>query len=161
MIRGAVASDVDALLALERSVPEAAHWSTAEYVQILHPEDHAATLQRWVFIAEGVAEESEAMLGFIVVKLLRAGKQAQAEIENLAVSPTARRRGTGSALCAAALEACSAAGSQCAELEVRAGNRAAIGLYTRLGFEQTGMRTGYYANPKEDAVLLRITLQKR
>ena len=65
------------------------------------------------------------------------------------------------ALCAAALEACRAAGAQYAELEVRAGNRAALGLYARLGFEQAGIRTGYYANPKEDAVLLRISLQNR
>jgi ribosomal-protein-alanine N-acetyltransferase len=157
MIRRATPADADALLALERSVREAAHWSTAEYVQILHPEMQETTLQRWIFIAE----ESEALLGFIVVKLLRTGEQAQAEIENLAVSPAARRRGTGSALCAAALEACRAAGAQYAELEVRAGNRAALGLYARLGFEQAGIRTGYYANPKEDAVLLRISLQNR
>lgn len=157
MIRRAVASDVDALLALEHSVPEAAHWSTAEYLQILNPEKHETALQRWIF----AAEESGELLGFIVVKLLRADGQAQAEIENLAVSLAARRRGTGSALCAAALEACSTAGAQSTELEVRAGNRAAIGLYMRLGFEEAGVRAGYYANPKEDAVLLRISLQKR
>jgi ribosomal-protein-alanine N-acetyltransferase len=157
LIRRAVASDVDALLALERSVPEAAHWSTAEYVQILHAEDHQTGLQRWIF----VAEESGVLLGFIVVKLLHAGGETQAEIENLAVSPAARRRGVGSGLCAAALEACSAAGAQVAELEVRAGNHAAIGLYAMLKFEHCGTRAGYYANPKEDAVLLRISLQKR
>jgi len=157
IIRRATAADTDALLALERSVPEAAHWSTAEYVQILHPEENGSALQRWIF----VAEEKDALLGFIVIKLLRAGQQTLAEIENLAVSLTARRRGTGSALCTAALEACRAAGAQTAELEVRAGNGAAIGLYMRLGFEQTGQRTGYYANPKEDAVLLRISLQNR
>lgn len=160
MIRRGMASDTDALVALERSVPEAAHWSTAEYVQILYPEMQETTLQRWIF----VAEESGALLGFIVVKLvklLRTGEQVPAEIENLAVSLAARRRGTGSALCAAALEACRAAGAQSVELEVRAGNSAALGLYARLGFEQAGIRTGYYANPKEDAVLLRIPLQDR
>ncbi len=52
LIRRAVASDVDALLALEHSVTEAAHWSTAEYLQILHPESQEAPLQRRVFIAE-------------------------------------------------------------------------------------------------------------
>jgi ribosomal-protein-alanine N-acetyltransferase len=154
IIRRGVAADMDALLALERSVPEAAHWSPAEYVQILHPESQEAALRRWIF----VAEDGE-LKGFIVVKLLRAGQQMLAEIENLAVSTAARRKGTGSALCTAALEACRAVGARAVELEVRAGNSAAIGLYTRLGFEQTGIRAGYYTHPKEDAVLLRISLQ--
>jgi [ribosomal protein S18]-alanine N-acetyltransferase len=151
MIRKATAADADALLTLERSVPEAAHWSAAEYAQ--QPEDEKAALRRWIF----VAEENEALLGFIAVKLLRIGDQAQAEIENLAVSLTARRHGVGSALCAAALEACGAAGAQTVELEVRAGNRAALGLYARFGFRQTGIRAGYYAHPAEDAVLLRYS----
>jgi len=37
---------------------------------------------------------------------------------------------------------------------VRAGNQAAIGLYTGLGFKPGGVRPGYYTNPAEDAVLL-------
>jgi [ribosomal protein S18]-alanine N-acetyltransferase len=151
MIRKATAADAEALLALERSVPEAAHWSASEYV--LPPQDEKdenSPLQRWIF----VAEEDQALVGFIAVKLLRLGEETQAEIENLAVSLTARRRGVGAALCAAALVACGAAGAQAIELEVRAGNHAALGLYARLGFEQTGIRAGYYANPAEDAVLL-------
>lgn len=148
MIRKATSADAEALLALERSVPEAAHWGPAEYAA---QPDKNAPLQRIILIAE----EQDRLLGFIVVKLLHLEEKPQAEIENLAVSPDARRQGIGSALCAAALEACSDAGANAVELEVRAGNRAAIALYTRFGFEQTGIRVGYYANPTEDAVLLR------
>ncbi len=154
MIRRAAATDTDALLALEHSVPEAAHWSTAEYVQILHPESQEAALRRWIF----VAEDGE-LKGFIVVKLLRVGGTVEAEIENLAVAPQARRSGLGSALCKTAMEACAAAGVQVVTLEVRAGNHAAISLYRVFGFQQTGIRAGYYTHPKEDAVLLRISLQ--
>jgi len=154
MIRRAVAADAAALLALERSVAEAAHWSDAEYAQILQDDDGAA-LRRWIF----VVVEEEALLGFIVVKLLRAGDVIEAEIENLAVAAGARRRGLGAALCGAAVDGLSEAGARVVELEVRAGNGAAIGLYTGLGFEQTGVRVGYYANPKEDAVLLRFRVQ--
>ena len=45
-------------------------------------------------------------------------------------------------------------------LEVRAGNRSAIGLYEKLGFEQVGLRHGYYPatgrSPREDAVLMTL-----
>jgi ribosomal-protein-alanine N-acetyltransferase len=150
MIRRATAADVEALLRLERSVAEAAHWNPAEYAAILQAQADDAALRRWVF----VAEEKDQLLGFIVVKLLRVGEAVEAEIENIAVAGNARRQGTGTALWAAALAACEAAGAATVELEVRAGNKAAIGLYTRLGFKETGRRAGYYANPVEDAVLM-------
>lgn len=46
-------------------------------------------------------------------------------------------------------------------LEVRPSNRAAIGLYTKVGFIQIGMRKGYYPNgnlPREDALVLSKSL---
>ena len=39
-------------------------------------------------------------------------------------------------------------------LEVRASNQSAIRLYTRLGFEQVGLRRGYYTDTGEDALLM-------
>jgi ribosomal-protein-alanine N-acetyltransferase len=154
MIRPATPADADALLALESSVPPAAHWSPAEYAHILGSQNEEAPLRRLIFIAQ----EHETLLGFIVVRLLHIGETSEAGIESLAVSPAARRRGIGSALCTAALEACRAANARAVELEVRAGNHAAIALYTKLGFTQTGLRPAYYANPPEDAVLLRFML---
>jgi [ribosomal protein S18]-alanine N-acetyltransferase len=150
MIRKATAVDADALLALERSVPEAAHWHPDVYGQILQTGLEESMLQRWIFVAD-----EGGLMGFIVVKLLRADMAAEAEIENLAVAPQARRSGFGLALCKAALKACETAGVQTVTLEVRAGNRAALGLYAQFGFEQTGHRADYYTNPTEDAVLLR------
>ena len=38
-------------------------------------------------------------------------------------------------------------------LEVRESNSAARSLYEKLGFQQTGRRKSYYANPIEDAIL--------
>jgi ribosomal-protein-alanine N-acetyltransferase len=43
---------------------------------------------------------------------------------------------------------------------VRQSNTAAQNLYTKAGFEQTGRRKSYYANPIEDAVLYRLTLDR-
>jgi [ribosomal protein S18]-alanine N-acetyltransferase len=153
-IRRATAADADAIHALERSTPEAAHWSAAEYAQILAPADEDAALQRGLLLAE----ENGILLGFIALRLLRVEQEVQAEIENLAVATQARRQGIGSALCKAALRATAAAAI---DLEVRAGNHAAIALYTGLGFVQTGLRPAYYAHPQEDAVLLRFLLQNQ
>ena len=49
-------------------------------------------------------------------------------------------------------------GAECALLEVRASNRAAQSLYDYLGFREYGIRSGYYVNPNEDAVLMRLEL---
>lgn len=45
-------------------------------------------------------------------------------------------------------------------LEVRASNAAAIGLYTKAGFAEVGIRKNYYPsrNGKEDAILMALTL---
>ena len=39
-------------------------------------------------------------------------------------------------------------------LEVRASNEAARGLYEKYGFQQAGLRPGYYQHPREDAVIM-------
>ena len=44
------------------------------------------------------------------------------------------------------------------ELEVRAGSVGAIALYEGLGFVVVGRRRGYYREPVEDALLMRLEL---
>lgn len=39
-------------------------------------------------------------------------------------------------------------------LEVRASNQGAIDLYRGLGFQQEGLRPGYYEKPREDAIIM-------
>jgi ribosomal-protein-alanine N-acetyltransferase len=43
-------------------------------------------------------------------------------------------------------------------LEVRASNRAALALYEGLGYQQVGLRRGYYEKPREDALILQKVL---
>ena len=43
-------------------------------------------------------------------------------------------------------------------LEVRESNQAARGFYASLGFLEEGRRRSYYADPVEDAVLMRMQL---
>jgi [ribosomal protein S18]-alanine N-acetyltransferase len=85
----------------------------------------------------------------------------EAHILNLCVAEPYRCRGVGGRLLAALVERASAAGMSEAFLEVRPSNTAAIRLYQGLGFEQVGMRRGYYqaVGGREDAAVLRRVLQ--
>jgi [ribosomal protein S18]-alanine N-acetyltransferase len=85
----------------------------------------------------------------------------EAHILNLCVSEPCRCRGVGRRLLVALVERATAAGMSEAFLEVRPSNTAAIRLYQAVGFEQVGMRRGYYqaVGGREDAAVLRRLLQ--
>jgi ribosomal-protein-alanine N-acetyltransferase len=78
----------------------------------------------------------------------------QIHINNLAIRPELRRQGLGTFLLARVLEQAAAMGAPRATLEVRLSNTAARHLYERAGFTCAGVRTGYYTNPIEDALIL-------
>ena len=42
----------------------------------------------------------------------------------------------------------------------RASNQAAIALYEKHGFEQAGLRKGYYQKPREDAIIMTRTFAR-
>ena len=79
----------------------------------------------------------------------------EVHIHNLAVHPDHRRQGLARLLLHVALALAHRHGATAAYLEVRESNRAARALYASLGFRATGRRRGYYAQPREDALLLR------
>jgi [ribosomal protein S18]-alanine N-acetyltransferase len=85
----------------------------------------------------------------------------EAHILNLCVTEPYRCRGVGRRLLSSLIERAAAAGMADAFLEVRPSNTAAIRLYLALGFEQAGMRRGYYqaAHGREDAAVLRRALR--
>ena len=78
----------------------------------------------------------------------------------IAVSPAWRKNGIATRL----LERCFAfsakQGTTSVHLEVRPSNIAAIELYLKLGFEAIGRRHKYYADTKEDAVLMMKNLKE-
>jgi ribosomal-protein-alanine N-acetyltransferase len=74
-------------------------------------------------------------------------------VNNLAVTPKGRRMGLGRALLGASLAEAAALGGKRATLEVRQSNLAAIRLYEAFGFRPAGVRTAYYSNPVEDALI--------
>lgn len=86
----------------------------------------------------------------------------EAHILNVCVREQYRIVGFGRRLLAHLLERAVAGGVTEAFLEVRPSNLAAIRLYHRLGFEQIGIRRGYYQAPdgREDAIVLKLELQQ-
>ncbi|MFQ5747479.1 MAG: ribosomal protein S18-alanine N-acetyltransferase [Gemmatimonadota bacterium] len=85
---------------------------------------------------------------------------AEAELGNLAVEPEFRRHGVGRALLGTVLERARQTNISALFLEVRESNEAARGLYDAYGFEVVGVREGYYASPREDALIMRLELDE-
>lgn len=77
----------------------------------------------------------------------------EAQITNIAVSPSFRQKGVASALMDKVIENCKDTDVYSITLEVRVSNNAAISMYEKYGFERVGLRPKYYDN-KEDALLM-------
>lgn len=79
----------------------------------------------------------------------------EGEIANLAIRADRRERGFGARLLRLLEERAIARGVERLFLEVRRSNAPAIALYRRHGYEEIGVRRGYYENPDEDARVFR------
>tara|TARA_A100001037_G_C15153979_1_gene642196 strand:+ start:591 stop:1142 length:552 start_codon:yes stop_codon:yes gene_type:complete len=77
-------------------------------------------------------------------------------ILNFAISQKFQRNGLGSFFLEKILEEANQIGAQRATLEVRIGNKPAIGLYEKFGFSVIAMRKDYYVDngKKEDALIM-------
>ncbi len=151
-VRMAEAGDLAGVVALERGIAEAPHWAEAEYAAMIRGD---GAVKRSLFVAEVEGR----LVGYSVGKVIGSDAESFAELESVAVEAAARRGGVGRALCAAVVEWCAGQGAAVLELEVRAGSAGAIALYGRLGSVVTGRRVGYYRDPVDDALLMRLDLR--
>ena len=154
--------DVNAVVALERSIESAPRWGRAIYREMLAVGEGG--VRRALIIAErapGASRDGDAaamrVVGFAVGAMRENG---EVELESVAVATGVWRAGVGSALVQAV--ATWAAGRQAREmaLEVRASNEAAVALYSRLGFLEVGRRPRYYTDPVEDATVMKLDLTR-
>jgi len=142
-IRPVAEADISALAAIERecfSDP----WTSAGLRETIQYETARAF----------VAEFGGSAVGYVMARI--SGEEA--EILNLAVLPSCRRRGIARCLLEEALAAVTTAGVREAYLEVRQSNAVALSLYQAFGFRPVGLRPDYYRNPLEDALVLRAPL---
>lgn len=146
-IRRMTVADVARVLEIAASLPESPRWLESAYLDALNPE---LTPRRIALVVAGL-EEVE---GFAVASLL----PPQAELESIAVAAGSQLRGLARMLFDALFNDLRAEGVIEITLEVRASNHAALEFYRRAGFVKTCTRRAYYADPVEDAVIMRLDL---
>ncbi len=83
----------------------------------------------------------------------------EVSLGNLAVKKEYRKAGVASALLNELEKTAVTENAEFITLEVRQSNEAAIRLYKKLGFSQSGLRKGFYQNPTEDAILMKKELK--
>jgi len=132
LIRRATRDDLTAIARIQAASFKASQWDPESYLRY----------------DCYVAEADDELSGFLVSR----GIADEREILNLAVHPAFRRRGLASALVQHEL----AATARAWFLEVRGGNAGARRLYAKLGFVEIATRPAYYANPAEDAIVMRF-----
>ena len=161
-VRLAEAGEIDAIVALERSIPELPHWSRADYAEAQlaarsrQTGDRQTHINRVLLVA--AASDSGDVAGFAVAAAAGPSGEARAELESLAVHPGWRRHGLARRLCMAVIAWSRAQGAAELTLEVRSNSAGALALYSAVGFAEVGRRPRYYANPADDAALMRMVL---
>ncbi len=133
LLRPVRKEDLPELSAIQATALEAAQWRPEDYLRF---DCH-------------VAECDGRIAGFLVSRPIVAGER---EILNVAVHPAYRRRGVAGLLIRAEIERWP--GDHF--LEVRESNTAARNLYKKLGFEDVGVRPGYYDSPPEAGIVMRF-----
>lgn len=80
------------------------------------------------------------------------------ELARIATSPDARGQGIGQCLMGYLEKEAIQSNMERILLEVRIGNRPAINLYEKCGYESIGIRKAYYLNPVEDGNIMEKVL---
>jgi ribosomal-protein-alanine N-acetyltransferase len=152
-IRPLIEADLPLIRVWMQDAPEAPVWSDADLAGLLTipPADQRKVRKAWT------AEHGRsAKAGFAVATALCIpGTPAECELEVVLVPPETRRQGIGHMLVHTVLAWARDLGASEIRLEVRESNAAALRLYEACGFVIAGRRPGYYADPTEDAVLMR------
>ncbi|MGM0899397.1 MAG: ribosomal protein S18-alanine N-acetyltransferase [Bacillota bacterium] len=103
-----------------------------------------------------LAETEQGIVGYCGMWLV----MDEAHITNIAISPQQRGKKLGEALMRAAMESAKAQGAKLMTLEARVSNIAALNLYKKLGFQNGGIRKGYYTDNQEDAIVMWVNFDE-
>jgi ribosomal-protein-alanine acetyltransferase len=147
IVRTAGVPDLDAIMSIESVVFANDAWS---------PNAMRAELgsgHTFYILAESAGE----IVGY--AGLLAPQRASQADIQTIAVSASARRRGLGRALLTTLVAEARERSARELFLEVRADNPHAQALYEQLGFEQIAVRPGYYQPDDVDANVMKLELK--
>lgn len=84
----------------------------------------------------------------------------EVQVLNVAVAPEFRKKGYATGILNHAIAFLINQGGTDFFLEVREGNVEAISLYDRLGFKKIGKRKRYYPETNEDAIVMRLKVDR-
>jgi ribosomal-protein-alanine N-acetyltransferase len=143
------ATDLDRVIEIAASEKGAPRWTRAMYAASSDPQ----SLPKRVAL---VAEDPDVgkLVGFVVAS----GTAPEAELETIVTASAFQRQGVARKLFAEIAGELRALAAREILLEVRESNQPARDLYISLGFLETGRRRGYYTEPIEDALQMRLEL---
>lgn len=107
-------------------------------------------------LPEPSTETKHLIVGFVGFWVMA----GEAHVTSIAVRTKYRRRGIGELLLVASIEQAMAFNADVVTLEVRASNTSAQALYVKYGFNEVGVRKGYYldrgpsGDTREDALIM-------
>lgn len=101
---------------------------------------------------EQLSAEPEKVVGYCIFTT----PNEDCELFRIAVSPEYRNRGIAKKLMKRMIESCGQENGENIFLEVRESNQAAVSLYESFGFEEISKRKGYYREPEEDALIMKL-----
>ena len=145
-LRRATLDDLPGLLALEGRAFDRP-WPAGAFEQELCL-PHAEV---WLATVEGVGDP----VGYVDLWIVG----PEVSLLNVAVDPAWRRRGLALLLMRRLDERSQEVEAEAIFLEVRRGNASARALYEQQGYEQIGIRKGYYSDNGEDAIVMSKTVQ--
>lgn len=168
LFRPLVAADLTDVLALEHELFPDDPWTATMFAEeIAQPPQSRLYLVAEADAGDGGVADSDIVSGRGAARgrvmagyagIMFAPGSSQADVLTVAVRPSHWGSGIGSALLATLIQAARERGRAEVFLEVRADNPRAHGLYLRRGFEEIGVRRGYYQPSGADAIVMRKDL---
>lgn len=149
-VRRMEAADIDVVIEIAAKTDHAPPWRRSAYEAAVNPGNQP---RRVALVAE---REGAAPAGFAVAAVLPEG---DSELESIVTAVSHQRHGVARELFASLKHELRRQGVREVMLEVRDGNHSARAFYRFLGFREEGRRSKYYADPAEDAVLMRLSLR--
>lgn len=143
-MRAMSASDLDAVMAIER-VNFPFPWSEGNFKDSMN--------SGYICL---VMEQANQVVGYAVLMMVL----DEAHLLNISVDKSYQGKGWGRYLLVHMMDVGREKGGLNMFLEVRLSNHSALGLYESMGFNEMGIRPGYYPaqNGREDAVLMGMAL---
>jgi [ribosomal protein S18]-alanine N-acetyltransferase len=140
VIRKAVASDIPAIMEIERS-SFSSPWEEQLFKEALN---------KGFF----VSIEGEEIAGYIVFEVI----SDEGHITDIAVSKKHRNKGIASELVKEIIRLAKENAVKQVFLEVRSSNEEAKKLYSKFGFSEIGKRKAYYSKTNEDALIFSLKI---